>query len=244
MRGVLQRLILLTSIVLVPSLAAAQAVLTGTVRDSGGGVLPGVTVEVSSPVLIEKVRSATTDGTGQWRIVDLRPGTYTIVATLQGFNTVRREDIQLTGSSTLTIPIDMRVGGIQETITVTGETPVVDVQSVRREVVLDADIIQSIPATRAVGALLNATPGLNVADSGLAMSPTMTSFSARASGINAGSVGGEGRYTVNGMTVSASRSGGHSSVAVPVAAGPAPPIASHSRSLVISHTHQLTPGAP
>ena len=199
------------ALILLPATAFAQATLTGTVRDTSGAVLPGVTVEASSPALIEKVRAAVTDDTGQFRIVDLRPGTYTISATLPGFVTVRREGIQLSGSQTLTIPVEMKVGGLEETITVTGETPVVDVQNVRREVVLNADVIQTIPATRAVGALLNATPGLNVSDSGLAMSPTMTSFSARSSSINASSVGGEGRYTVNGMTVSAARSGGHSS---------------------------------
>jgi hypothetical protein len=205
------KLVVIVAVVLLPSIAAAQAALTGTVRDSSGGVLPGATVEASSPALIEKVRAAVTDDTGQFRIVDLRPGTYTLTATLPGFVTVRREGIALSGSQTLTFPIEMRVGGLEETITVTGETPVVDVQSVRREVVLDAEVIQSIPATRAVGALLNATPGVNVSDAGLALSPTMTSFNARSSSINAGSVGGEGRYTVNGMTVSASRSGGHSS---------------------------------
>jgi len=196
---------------LAPASALAQASLTGTVRDTSGAVLPGVTVEAASPALIEKVRVATTDDTGQFRIVDLRPGTYTLTATLPGFVTVRRQSIELSGSQTLTIPLELRVGGLEETITVTGETPVVDVQSVRREVVLTSDIVQTIPATRAVGALLNATPGLNVADAGLALSPTMTSFSARSSSINANSVNGEGRYTVNGMTVSAARSGGHSS---------------------------------
>src|SRR5688572_25545648 len=198
-------------LVLVPATAFAQASLTGTVRDSSGGVLPGVTVEAASAALIEKVRSAVTDDTGQFRIVDLRPGTYTLTATLPGFVTVRRAEVELSGSQTLTIPIEMRVGGLEETITVTGETPVVDVQSARRELVLNSEVVQTIPATRAAGALLNATPGINVSDSGLSMSPAMTSFSARSSGSNAGSVGGEGRYTVNGMTVSAARSGGHSS---------------------------------
>ena len=205
MRGVLQRLILLTGIVLLPSIAAAQAVLTGTVRDASGGVLPGVTVEASSPALIEKVRTAITDGSGQWRIVDLRAGTYTLVATLPGFNVVRREDVQLSGTQTLTIPIEMRVGGIQESITVTGETPVVDVQSARREVVIDSEMIQTIPATRSVGGLLNATPGLTVGDTGFALSPTMTFFSAN------GGANNEGRMAVNGMTVGAARSGGVSS---------------------------------
>jgi hypothetical protein len=201
----------IVALLLVPATAFAQATLTGTVRDTSGAVLPGVTVEASSPVLIEKVRSAITDGTGQFRIVDLRPGTYALTATLPGFVAVRRAGIELSGSQTLTIPVEMKVGGLEESITVTGETPVVDVQTVRREVVLNSETIQAIPATRAAGALLNATPGLNVGDAGLALSPTMTAFNARSSSINAGSVGGEGRYTVNGFTVSAARSGGHSS---------------------------------
>jgi hypothetical protein len=189
----------------------AQASLTGTVRDGSGGVLPGVTVEASSPALIEKTRSAVTDGTGQWRIVDLRPGTYSLVFTLPGFSTVRRDNIELTGSQTLSIPVEMRVGGIEETITVTGESPVVDVQNARREVVLSAETIQTIPATRAAGALLNATPGVFVGDPGLAISPTMTSFNARSSNINSGSVAGEGRYAINGFPLTAARSGGFSS---------------------------------
>ena len=183
----------------------AQAVLTGTVRDSSGAVLPGVTVEAASSALIEKVRSVVTDGTGQYRIIDLRPGTYTLTATLPGFVTVRREEIQLAGTQTLSLPIVMSVGGLQETITVTGETPVVDVQSARREVVIDNAVVQTIPAARAAGALLNATAGLTVGGTGQALSPTMTFFSAN------GGAGNEGRMSVNGMTVGAARSGGVSS---------------------------------
>src|SRR6185503_10346006 len=96
-------------------------------------------------------------------------------------------------------------GALQETITVTGETPVVDVQSARREVVIDRDLVQSIPASRAAGALLNATPGLTVDNNGIALSPTMTFFSAN------GGANNEGRMAVNGMTVGAARSGGVSS---------------------------------
>ena len=144
-------------------------------------MLPGVTVEASSPALIEKTRSAVTDGSGQYRIVDLRPGTYTLMFTLPGFSIVKRDNIELTGSQTITIPAEMRVGGIEETITVTGESPVVDVQSSRREIVLSDETIQSIPATRAAGAVLNATPGVFVGDAGLSVSPAMTSFNARSS---------------------------------------------------------------
>jgi hypothetical protein len=199
------------ALLLVPAPLFAQASLTGTVRDDSQAVLPGVTVEVASPVLIEKVRSAVTDGTGQYRIVDLRPGTYSMTFTLPGFSVVKRDGVELTGSQTLTINIELKVGGLEETITVTGESPVVDVQNARREVVLADETIQAIPATRAAGALLNATPGINVGDAALATSPTMTAFNARSSTINSNTVAGEGRYAVNGFPVTAARSGGFSS---------------------------------
>src|SRR6187399_3434809 len=202
----------LLAVVLLPSTVFAQATLTGTVRDASGGVLPGVTVEAASPALIEKVRTAITDDTGQYRIVDLRPGTYALTFTLPGFNTVKREGIELLGSSTLTIPVDMRVGGLEETITVTGETPVVDVQNATRQLVMKDDVIQTLPATRAAGALLNATPGIVVGETGAALSPTMTAFNARSSGINSTSVAGEGRYAINGFPLTAARSGGFASV--------------------------------
>src|SRR3954463_1388964 len=194
--------VLLAAIVLLPSLARAQGTLTGTVRDESGGVLPGVTVEASSPVLIEKVRTALTDGAGQYRITGLNPGTYSLTFRLSGFNFVKREGIELSGTATLTIPIDMRVGTLAETVTVTGETPVVDVQTTRRETVLSADVIDTIPGNRSVGTLLNAVPGLVVNDGALAASPTMTFFAARGGNIN------EGRMQINGMTVAAPFNGG------------------------------------
>ena len=100
-------------------------------------MLPGVTVEASSPVLIEKVRTAVTDGSGQYRIVNLRAGTYTVTFTLPGFGTVKREGIELTGTFVATVNADLRVGTLEETVTVTGETPIVDVQSVRTQTVIE-----------------------------------------------------------------------------------------------------------
>src|SRR5687767_15941459 len=128
-----------------PSLAVAQGALargalTGTVRDASGSVLPGVTVEAASPALIEKVRTVVTDNAGIYRIVDLGPGVYSLTFTLQGFSQIKREGIELTGSATLTIPIEMPVGNLTETIVVSGESPVVDVQSTRREAVIDGEI--------------------------------------------------------------------------------------------------------
>src|SRR5690606_17302547 len=124
-------------LLLMPSVAFAQASITGLVRDTSGAVLPGVTVEASSPALIEKVRAAVTDGSGRYRIVDLRPGTYSVTFTLTGFSPVRREGLELVGAFTATVDAELRVGALEETITVTGESPIVDVQSVRRQTVID-----------------------------------------------------------------------------------------------------------
>jgi len=189
---------LLLVVMLLPSAVFAQATLTGTVKDNSGAVLPGVTVEASSPALIEKTRSAVTDDTGQYRIIHLRPGTYSVTFTLPGFVTVKRDAIEMSGTQTISIPIEMKVGGVEETITVSGDTPVVDVQSAQRELVMKSDVIQELPVARAAGALLNATPGLQVDTNGVSLSPTMTFFNAHSSTINSGSVAGEGRMTVNG----------------------------------------------
>src|SRR3989442_4836293 len=109
--------------------ASAQASLAGVVKDASGLVLPGVTVEASSPALIEKSVTASTDGTGQYKITNLRPGTYTVTFTLDGFNKVTTEGIELAGTAIVTVSAALKVGNVQETITVVGETPVVDVQS-------------------------------------------------------------------------------------------------------------------
>jgi hypothetical protein len=202
MRGSQRSLLIAALVWLLPSVVFAQASLTGTVRDASGSVLPGVTVEAASPALIEKTRTVVTDGNGVYRIIELNPGTYSVTYTLPGFGTVKRDGIQLAGTQVITLPIVLTLGNLQETITVTGETPVVDVQSVRREVVLDSETIQTIPATRAVGSLLNAMPGVTVDNNGLAATPTMTFFSARGGATN------EGRMAVNGMTVAAAFNGG------------------------------------
>ena len=202
MRSIVRILHAIAWLALMPTIAFAQGTLTGVVRDGSGGVLPGVTVEAASPALTEKVRTVVTDGSGQYRLIDLTPGTYALTFTLPGFSTVKREGLVLGGTATLTVPIELRVGGLEETITVTGETPVVDVQSVRRETVLSSDTISAIPATRTVGSLLNATPGITVDNNGVAVTPTMTFFSARGGQTN------EGRMAVNGMTVAAAFNGG------------------------------------
>jgi len=202
MRVAVRALVCSAAILLLPSLAFAQATITGTVRDSSGGVLPGVTVEATSPALAGTSRVVVSDAAGVYRIIDLPPGTYQVLATLPGFTTVNRGGIVAGGGATLTIPLEMRVGSVEETITVTSETPVVDIQTVRRETVLDQDVIAALPGARTVGNLLNATPGLTVDNNGINATPTMTFFSARGGQTN------EGRMTVNGLTVAAAFNGG------------------------------------
>ena len=138
----------LAVLVCAPAAAFAQASIVGLVKDASGAVLPGVTIEAASPALIEKVRSVVTDGTGQYRIERLRPGTYSVTFTLPGFSTVKREGIELTGTFVATVNADLRVGSIAETVTVSGETPVVDVQSTTRQRVMDREILDNIPSGR------------------------------------------------------------------------------------------------
>ena len=131
---------------MVPTSALAQAAIAGVVKDASGAVLPGVTVEAASPALIEKTRTAITDATGQYRIESLQPGTYSVTFTLSGFSTLKRDGVVLSGTGVVKIDADMKVGGVAETITVTGETPVVDVQSTKREVTLDNETMRNLPA--------------------------------------------------------------------------------------------------
>src|SRR5436190_355168 len=122
MRASLRILFALGSIIILPSASYSQGSIAGIVKDASGAVLPGVTVEASSPALIEKTRSVITDGTGQYKIVDLRPGSYIVIFTLPGFSTVKREGVELSGSFTATVNADLKVGAVEETITVSGET--------------------------------------------------------------------------------------------------------------------------
>lgn len=133
-----------------PDAVHAQSAIAGVVKDSSGGVLPGVTVEASSDVLIERVRTVTTDGQGQYKIVDLRPGVYTVTFTLAGFNVFRREGIELPTDFTATINAELRVGTIEESVTVSGESPVVDVSTAVHTQVLDREAIDAIPTGRTI----------------------------------------------------------------------------------------------
>src|SRR5690242_1489885 len=116
-------------LVLLPATARAQSAIGGTVKDTTGAVMPGVTVEASSPVLIERSKTAVSDAEGNYKIVDLRPGTYTLTFTLEGFSTVKREGLELPSNFTMTNNAELKVGALEEALTVTGSSPVVDVQS-------------------------------------------------------------------------------------------------------------------
>ncbi len=224
MRGWL-RIALLTGLAaMVPWTALAQggAALTGVARDESGAVLPGVVVEASSPVLIEKTRSSVTDGTGRYVILDLRPGTYTVTFTLTGFATVKRENVIVSGTGSITLDTPMKLGNVAETVTVTGETPTVDIQTTTRETVMDQAIVAAIPTSRnsfAVGVLI---PGVTVSDGfgsfqdvGGALGPTTLALMVHGSRVS------DQRQLVNGVALSTMIGGGWGGGAVPNATGTA-----------------------
>jgi hypothetical protein len=206
--------------VVTPGVASAQATLAGTVRDTSGAILPGVTVEASSPALIEKVRVAVTDSNGRYQIVDLRPGTYRVAFSLAGFTTAVRETIQLSGTAVFTADGEMRVGAIEETITVSGDAPTVNLQSTTRQSVMDQEIVSAIPTARnpfAVGVLI---PGVRKGaftgqDVGGSVVQEVASLEA-----NGGRTSDQ-RMMVNGVALSSMIAGGWGGGAVPNATGTA-----------------------
>src|SRR5262249_22041753 len=161
--------------------------------------------------LIEKSRSTTTDGTGQYRITELPPGTYVLSYSISGFSTVRRDGVTVSGSGVIPINIEMRVGALQEPLTVTGDAPIVDTQSTRRETVIKAETLATLPATRGYGSVIATVPALNiggVAGAGATSAPTtpdMMFFTAH------GGDSGEGRILQNGLTLAAPFGGGGTS---------------------------------
>src|SRR5687767_15827913 len=205
-------LLVIAVLLLAPSWALAQGSITGIVRDSSGSVLPGVTVEASSDALIEKVRTAVTDGNGQYRIVDLRAGTYALTFTLPGFSAFRRTGVVIEGTFTATINADMKVGALQETVTVTAESPIVDVQSVRRQISIDSDTIGAIPASKSYASLMQLMPNV-VTQAGGAMDtqvvPGMVVFG------GAGGRSNEGRVNLDGISVGSAFNGAGVSSYIP-----------------------------
>jgi len=238
MRLVYRALVVIASLSIFATSAHAQSAVAGTVRDTSGAVLPGVTVEASSPVLIEKTRTSTTDGTGQYRITDLLPGTYTLTFSLSGFATIRREEIALTGSGVTTINADMRVGNVTETLTVRGETPVVDIQTTKRQEVLTSDVVRAIPATRSYNGILAMIPSVNTSaffnageQNNTQLSPSMTIFTSH------GGRGNEGRVQVDGLNVGAAFNGGGVSGYIMDTAG-----SQELHAIVVHQLQQVPPG--
>jgi hypothetical protein len=161
---------LFIGLLLIPAAALAQNTgIAGVVKDTSGAVIPGVTVEAASPALIEKVRSVVTDSQGLYSIVDLRPGIYTVTFTLTGFQTVRREGIELTGSFTAAVNAELTVGAVAETLTVSGSSPSVDVRNVVQAQVLTSEVRESLPTDRSALGMSELLPGVTVSSTSRAV---------------------------------------------------------------------------
>ena len=195
------RVLLLSFVVLAPVAAPAQTSLSGSisgmVKDTSGGVMPGVTVEAASPGLIEKVRTVVTDDQGVYRIVSLVPGTYSVTFTLPGFTTVRREGVELTTGFTATVNVDLQVGALEETLTVTGAAPLVDTQNVMARNVFSTSALDALPLSKTIRSyapvIVGATMAATSQDVGGNRGEANTSI-----GIH-GSRGADMLYTINGL---------------------------------------------
>jgi hypothetical protein len=149
-------------LLLLPAAARGQesSGIAGVVRDASGGVMPGVTVEAASPALIEKSKSAVTDSEGRYNIVDLRTGVYTVTFSLPGFSTIKHEGVELSAGFTANVSVELRVGSLEESITVSGQTPLVDTQNVRRQITASRDMLDALPtSTKHINTLVTLTPG-------------------------------------------------------------------------------------
>jgi hypothetical protein len=153
---------ILLGVVSLASPVFAQSTLAGVVRDTTGAVLPGVTVEATSPVLIEKLRSVVTDGEGRYSIVDLRPGPYTMTFSLSGFNSVKRDGIEVAANVIVPINVELRVGALEETLTVFGQTPVVDVQSAQKVQNLTREALDTLPTNHTVAGVAQLIVGVSL----------------------------------------------------------------------------------
>jgi hypothetical protein len=209
MRRLVRVISVLSWVVLTPAFVYGQAAIAGTVKDSSGAVLPGVTVEAASPALIEKVRSAVTDGTGQYRIENLRPGVYSVSFSLTGFSTVRREGVELTGSFTATVHGELRVGSVAETVTVTGATPIVDIQSAQRQTVLTRDVLTAVPTAGTYNTLLVLVPSIFGGQQDVGTGPCNScTFSAHGTLLSGGRANSEARLMLDGLSIAVPQAGG------------------------------------
>ncbi len=188
----------------VPLIASAQSVIAGEVRDESGAVLPGVTVEVASSALIEGSRTVTTNASGQYRVVDLRPGTYTVTFTLEGFSMFKREGVDLPSSFTATVNADLKIGSLQETLTVSGQASTVDVQQVTRNTVLSRALVDALPTTRNIMSVGQLVPGLRQAVADVGGSRLMEQTNIFGHGVN----GRNTAYFLDGLRINANKQEG------------------------------------
>jgi hypothetical protein len=211
--------ILVAVCVLIPETVRAQEQpggIAGVVKDPSGAVLPGVTVEAASPALIEKVRTAVTDSQGQYKIIDLRPGTYTVTFSLTGFNTIRREGIELTTGFTANVSPEMKVGSLEETITVTGASPLVDTQNIRQQQVVSSELLTALPtSTKGLVNLTSLIPGMLTSGARVDVGGSGSIYYATDSNSGDGYHGkGVGKVLFDGMRISNLEIGGHTSFVV------------------------------
>ena len=198
------------SLLVLPDLVFAQGTISGVVRDETGAVLPGVTVQAASPALIEGSREVVTDSSGQYTIVNLRPGTYTVTFTLTGFSTFRRENILLEANFAAQVNGEMRLGSVAESVTVSGEAPIVDVRNATQQQVLTRQIITELPAVRVIDRQAAMLPGVvNVIPAGAALTGSGTA----ATSIH-GSNTGDSKWLINGMPIVFGTSAGGSQQAL------------------------------
>src|SRR5436309_9279634 len=199
-RRILASVAVAAAVLAVPSLARAQSAFAGVVKDTTGAVLPGVTVEAASPALIEQVRAATTDSNGAYKIENLRPGVYVLTFSLPGFSTVKKEGVELASNFTSTINADMRVGAVEETVTVAGESPVVDVQSNTKAQALSRDILDAVPSAHTIQSLGQVVTGvtLTAPDVGGSQAMQQTYFTVHGLGAAQTSVLNDGMI-INGL---------------------------------------------
>ncbi len=155
-------LVVALALLLIPAMAAAQSSIGGQVTDNTGGVLPGVTVEASSPILTGGARIVVTDGTGQYNIINLTPGPYAVSFTLPGFGTQVRDELPLRDAFAMNIDVALSVGALEESVTVSGESPVVDVQQVQRTEVLTREVQEAIPTGRSMWSYAQLVPGIRI----------------------------------------------------------------------------------
>jgi hypothetical protein len=192
-------------LLLFPAAGSAQSAFSGIVRDTSGAVLPGVTVEASSPVLIERTRSTVTDDTGRYTIADLRPGTYKLTFTLAGFSILVRDGVELAGNTTSPINADLKVGALEESVTVSGQSPLVDIQNAQRTQVIERDVIDALPTTRNMQSVGSIVPGVKLSRPDVGGSQGMEQTYMRTHGA-------DDRHTsmqVDGMSVNSSMGDGN-----------------------------------